>query len=232
MFRHTLGCVVAPLVVMATLAGSASAQFNVTIDVSFTPETSALRGQSNFFQTRTDGGTSGGQLDGVESPGATIQFAEVFPPPSIADFLQFGYFGLMETRDEAGDVIDTSVVVALRQQTLDRGIIPGVGQTIHEIFDSLEFNEAQLVDAMSNEFDSDEYFALGNQVFNTPVARGDISIPSIARLGNTLNLIAFIGGDDGTLGVDVGDLGVIVTPTPGPAAMLGLGGLVMLRRRR
>lgn len=232
MSHHTLGRIVAPLAVIAAIAGSASAQFEVTIDVSFSPEQSSLRGQSNFFQTRTDSGTSGGQLDGVGFPGTTIQFTELFPPPSIADFLQFGYFGLMETRDGKDQVIDTSLVVALRQQPLDRGITPGVGQTIQEIFDSLVYNEAQLVDAMSNEFDSEEFFALGDQVSNSALGRGDIGIPSIARAGETLNLIAFIGGDSGELGVDVGDLGVIVTPTPGAAALFGLSGVAMLRRRR
>lgn len=232
MSHHTLGRVIAPLAVIAATAGSASAQFDVTINMGFTPELSSLRGQSNFFQTRTDGGTSGGQLDGVGFPGATIQFTEVFPPPSIADFLQFGYFGLMETRDDAGEITDTSLVVALRQQPLDRGIAPGVGQTIQDIYESLVYNEAQLVDAMSNEFDSEEFFALGNEVGGSAISRGNIGIPSIARPGETLNLIAFIGGDSGELGVDVGDLGVIVTPTPGAAALLGLSGVAMLRRRR
>jgi hypothetical protein len=232
MSHHTIGRFVAPLAVVAAIAGSASAQLDVTINVSFTPERSSLRGQSNFFQTRTDGGTSGGQLDGVSFPGASIQFTEIFPPPSIADFLQFGYFGLMETRDEAGAVIDTSLVVALRQQPLDRGFTPGVGQSIQDIFAALVYNEAQLVDAMSNEFDTDEFFALGNEVGGSAIGRGDIGIPSIARPGETLNLIAFIGGDDGVLGVDVGDIGVIVTPTPGATALLGLSGAAMLRRRR
>jgi hypothetical protein len=218
--RVVAACGVALVAGVVGVAAADEVTLPVTLD---SPSTGSyrLRGQSAFLVQQTGGGTSGGQLDGVESPGATISFTEVFPPPTLNDYLTFSYFGLIETLDDQGEVSDLSLVVALQP-----GV--GIGQSVGDLFAGMD--EATLVTAMQG-FDTPEFFALMDAVNGAAFARGVIEIPPLGRAGETLHLVAFTGGPDGNLGVAVGSLRDITVPAPG-GALLGLAGLVVLRRRR
>ncbi len=193
-------------------AGVANADY-VTINVGLDSLATGkyhLRGQSAFLQTRTSSGTSGGQLDGVESGGATIQFNEAFPPPTLSDYLGFAYFGILETLDDSDAVIDTSLIVAF-----DSG--SGVGQAISDTF---PYNEATLVNALTTSFDSAEFLDMLGLVPSNATTLGDIAVPPIGRPGTVLNLVAFTGGLNGDLGVTVGTLGMSVVPEPATCLLL------------
>lgn len=181
-----------------------------------------LTGQSAFIVVQTGGSTSGGQLDGVESPGATIVYNEVFPPPSLSDYLTFGYFGLVETLDAGGDVVDLSLVMALRS-----GV--GTGQAIGDLFAGQD--EATLVAAFQTP-DSPEFLSMLDAVAMSAFAQGDVGIPPIGRPGETLTLVAFTDGLDGTLGVGVGTLSDTTVPAPAGACVFGAAALAYVRRRR
>lgn len=181
-----------------------------------------LMGQSAFFVVQSAGSTSGGQLDGVESPGGVLEFDEVFPPPSLSDYLRFGYFGLIETLDDNGDVTDRSLVMALQS-----GV--GVGQAIGDLFAGRD--EATLVGAFQTH-DSPEFLGMLDDALVAPFAQGVVEIPPIGRAGETLTLVAFIGGPDGTLGMGVGTLRDITVPAPGAALFGAVSILAAARRRR
>ena len=83
-----------------------------------------------------------------QSGTTSISFTELFPPASLADYLGFAYFGIMQTRDIFDDVIDTSLIIAYAAGS-------GVGQTVGDTF---PYTEAELVDALTNSFDSPEFF--------------------------------------------------------------------------
>lgn len=212
------------LVAAGVLASSAAADvvtLSVTLD---SPGGGSYRlaGQSAFVVVLTNGSTSGGQLDGVESPGGTIVYSEVFPPPLINDYLTFGYFGLIETLDAGGDVIDTSLVMAL-----DPGV--GIGQTIGDLFSGLD--EEALVAALQT-FDSPEFLSLLDTLPGAAFAQGDVALPTIGRPGETLTLVAFRDGAGGHLGVGVGTLSDSTVPTPGGACVLIVASAALGRRRR
>lgn len=193
----------------------------VTINVSLdgpADGTYQLSGQSAFIQTRTDSGTSGGQLDGVQSGGTAISFTELFPPASLADYLGFAYFGIMQTRDIFDDVIDSSLIIAYAAGS-------GVGQTVGDTF---PYTEAELVSALTGSFDSPEFFDMLDKVPTNASTLGEITIPPIGRPGTELDLVAFIGGPDGDLGVKVGTLGVTVVPEPSTIGLSLIAGMVLL----
>lgn len=218
---------------LAVLAARASADV-VTIDVTLDPYVYLnqdddlvegnyeLTGQSAYLQYHTSSSTSGGQLDGVVSGGTSISYTEVFPPPSLSDYLEFAYFGLVETYDENSDLLDTSFVVALAP-----GI--GVGLTVADLF---TYTEAQLVVAMGTSFDSPEFFDIMGEVSNLASARGVIGVPPVAQVGEVLDLIAFVGGVNGTVGVKIGTLATTVVPEPASLGLLSIASLALLRRRR
>ena len=64
---------------------------------------------------------------------------------------------------------------------------------------------------------------------------GTIAVPPIGQTGTSLDLVAFIGGPDGDLGVKVGTLQVTVVPEPS-TLVLGIAGLAglgcVIRRNR
>lgn len=202
-----------------------------------------LAGQSAYYNTRTGGFTTGGQLDGFttfdsENGPFEAQYIEVFPEVNLTDYLQFGYFGVLETVtfDAAlGETVtDRSLVVAGRFGVLD-------GQTIDQIFPFMSENE--LVDALVNGFDSPEFFAALSSVSGNPNLLGDIHLTQreqggvieIVRQGESIGLYALLGGVNGDEAVDIGYLATAVLreiPTPSSFALAVLAGLVAGRRRR
>jgi len=196
-----------------------------------------LEGQSAYLQSRTNSGTSGGQLDGITSnSGFGIYYAEIFPEANITDYLTFGYFGIIDTHEfiEIGradfldQIVDTSMIMALQ---------PGVGIGAKvEDFNTNGYDEATLVAALTGSFDSTEFLDLLDDWGSFPSRQGAIGLPQVPVAGETLDLIAFIGGANGDEGVKVGELNTTITrrdiPTPGATALLGLAGIAALRRRR
>lgn len=200
---------------LVLLTGTALAD-TVTIDVQLdSPDNGSYRlsGQSAFIQTQTGASTSGGQLDGVQSPGTSISFEEVFPPPTLADYVGFAYFGILQTLDEFDEVIDTSLVVAFNAGS-------GVGTLISDTF---PYDEATLVAAFTSIDDSPEFLDMLGLVPANASTLGDTAVPPVGRPGTFLDLVAFIGGDDGDVGVKIGTLGVTVVPEPSTLALLGIG---------
>jgi MYXO-CTERM domain-containing protein len=206
----------------------------ITIDVnlfSFEGYTHKLVGQSAFVQEMTNGGSSGGQLDSVMSPGASLVFEEIFPPPTIDGYLTFSYFGLVETYDSLDVLVATNLVVGLINNPVNI-----VGFPVGYVDD--------LVAALGSSFDSPEFFDFKNQL-SDPDFHGVHAIPSIARDGVTLNLVSFnapgVYGEaeeDYYFGTIIGTLAVTVEPSaeaiPEPAslALASLASLALLRRRR
>lgn len=214
------------LTVLAGLAGTASADsvsIDGTLDAPDAGGSYTLIGQSAFFVTTAGGFSSGGQLDGVGSGAFGIGYEELFPPPSITDYQRFGYVGLMETYDGAGDLADVSLVVAMQPGF-------GVGMTIGDVLSGLD--EATLVAGISGSFDSPEFFDLLFAAVGSPDTSGNVALPTVPLPGDTLTLVAFTGGANGDLGVAVGTLSVTITPAPGALGLIGAGGLVAARRRR
>lgn len=210
-----------------------------------------LAGQSAFIQTRTNGGTSGGQLDGAAGFG-NIQFTEVFPPPQITDYISFSYLGIADLlgTDSNGDpvVLDRSVVIAYQ---------PGVAEGLR-VEDLFPYTEATLVSQFTTQSDSPEFLDMAfSQVGGQADTSGLISVlqtdchntffcdgPTQIQNGEYLDLIAFIGGANGDEGVVIGTLGFGLTralnvgpsavPVPAAAWLFGSGllGLMGAARRK
>ncbi len=196
-----------------------------------------LRGQSFFFQARTNSGTSGGQLDGVTSFDSQtavheISFGEAFPGPLLQDYLRFGYFGVVERveQDHHGDdvIVDQSFVLAAR------GAVDGM--TFESLFTGMD--EATLVTALTTQFDSPEFFQATDVVTNSAAMQGDIRLidwVTEIRPGERLSLYGFF--DDGTgaqVARSIGFMDFTMRRIPGPS-VLGLAGAAMvmgIRRRR
>lgn len=208
---------------MSIVGASCASADTVTLHVELDGHASGayqLTGQSAMYANMTSGSTSGGQLDGLTSGSAMIGYTEVFPPPSLADYLTFGYFGRIITLDDAGASLDTSMIVALQPGA-------GIGQTIDGLLGVDD--EATLVAALAG-FDSPEFFNLLSAASGSAISNGVIGVPPIGRSGETLDLIAFIGGAHGDEGVKVGEFSFTVVPAPSSA--LGLLSIAALRRRR
>lgn len=199
-----------------------------------------LAGQSAYYNTRTGGFTTGGALDGLTSTDSfhDITFAEVFPEPSLTDYLRFGYFGVLETVFDDGtgeQVLDRSLIVAGQFGAFE-------GMTISAILPFL--TESELVDALVSDFDSPQFFsalfsAIGNNDLlgdQTLFLQTDPNLPTqTVRFGETLGLYAFIGGDDGSEALQVGNLSssvLRIVPAPSAASLLVLAGALAARRRR
>lgn len=196
----------------------------VTIDVSLDTlllERYELAGQSAFSQTRVGSGTSGSQLDGVKSGGTSISFTELSPPPSLGDYLDFAYFGIIERRNDTNSVIDTSLIIAYTAGS-------GLGELVSDTF---PYTEAELVAALTGGFDSPEFLDMLDLVPANTTTRGAIAVPPIGRPGEVLDLIAFIGGDDGDVGVKVGTLAVQVVPEPSTLGLLVTGFVALFATR-
>jgi hypothetical protein len=207
-----------------------------------------LRGQSAYISTRTNSGSTGGQLDSITSFSSAdsffeISFVEAFPEEILTDYLSFGYFGVIETvitspgQDE--QIVDTSLVIA--------GAYPFVleGLRIDEILPVA--SESELVPALTNSFDSPEFFSIldSHALHSNPDLLGDIGLGFVdlsqsntvqsVRDAGILTLYAFKGGDKGDQAVNVGYLTTGITrvvPAPASAAILALSGLAAARRRR
>lgn len=219
------------------LAGTLHAQQLVTLDVSldFIPLTNSFgdpvegyyltTGQSAFIQSRTSSGTSGGAMDGISSSNTQIQFFEVFPPPTLEDYLTFSYFGIVESYDENGLLFDRSLIAAFQPGTAEGLLADGY----------FGYTESDLVTAFAN-FDSPEFFNVLSLFSGAPFeTSGTIALPDTGRPGDTLDLIAFTGGPNGDLGVRVGSLSMQVTqviPEPTSLILSLAGTLTLLRRRR
>jgi hypothetical protein len=183
----------------------------------FQTEYYRFRGQSVYFSNRTNGLTTGGQLDGFDCRSDDlaqfrINFFEVFPEVELTDYLTFGYFGIVETYilvdtdgdgiEDAEQVTDTSFVMAVRD-----GL--GEGTKVEDYFPNLD--EATLVTALTTTFDSPEFFEALFAATENPDLRGDIGLNQ-ANAGFTTNirpfeqlsLVAFRGGDNGDEGRALG----------------------------
>lgn len=210
-----------------------------------------LAGQSAFIQTRTSSSSSGGQLDGAAGLGE-IQFLEVFPPPLLTDYISFSYLGIADLlgTDSNGDpvVLDRSIVIAYQ---------PGVAEGLR-IEDLFPYTEATLVSQFTTQFDSAEFLDMAfTQVGGQANTSGLISVqqtdchnttmcdaPTQIQFGETLDLIAFIGGENGDEGVVIGTLEFSMVqmlnvspsavPVPAAAWLFGSGllGLIGAARRK
>lgn len=196
---------------------------NVTLD---TPGLNSyeLTGQSAFIQYRSFDSTSGGQLDGASSPGASISFTEFFPPPSLSDYLTFAYFGRVHTLDQTLAITDTSFILAMPASVMTPGM------KVEDIFPS--YNEATLVSALGTNDSAEFLDLLSNQVPNTLYLHGTFDIPALNLVGDELELVAFIGGVNGDEGVSIGKMTVTVIPEPASLILLAGGSLLMISRRR
>ncbi len=204
-----------------------------------------LTGQSAFLQFLQNSGSSGGQLDGAIGFDI-INFIEAFPPIDLEEYLTYGYFGVIELvgTDSNDDevVITQSVVVGFRGDAVN----DPVGQSFFDVFN---LDLSVVLNKLTTEFDSDEFFDLmgfvssnfDNQattgLFNLlidPNTNTGISTP--VRPGEELRLIAFFGGN-GDQGVDVGRIDftqsrITTIPEPTSALLLaGMGSMLLLRRR-
>lgn len=223
---------------------------SITIGVSLdAPDQSALpgsyrvlRGQSAYLSFRTANATSGGQLDGWDSNTGfgEITFTEVFPESNLTDYLTFGYFGVVETytleEDDDGNLFEV-----LSDQSVIVGAFGSfaVGASIQDVIPGLD--EATLLNALLNSFDSPEFFQALDAVGSDPGLQATIGLvdstsgtPQEIRGGENLRLISFSGGIAGEEGIDVGYLYTTVSrvPAPGAITVLTLAGLAASRRRR
>ena len=182
-----------------------------------------LIGQTSFFWTFSTGGlVTTNLLEGVGSGAGGVSFDDFFPPAHISEYANFGYFGRIITRDASGGVIDVSFIGAFAQGE-------GVGQEVDKYFAG--HSESVLVNALDS-FDSPEFFDTLFTAENDPRTHGAIKVTPIGRPGDTLDLVAFIGGEFGDIGVKIGTLTMEVVPAPGAAALLAIAGVAGTRRRR
>lgn len=205
-------------------AGQAATADQVTLTVNLDAPPGGvytLTGQSSMLLTTTGGTSSGGQLDGVSSGGASIGYTEAFPPPQLTDYQNFGYFGRIITADPNGPA-DVSMVVALQP-----GV--GIGQQIGDVFAGQD--EATLVAALDTN-DSPEFFALQSAILGSADSLGVVELPTVPRTGETLDLVAFIGGANGDLGVKVGDFHFAIVPEPMTGLTLLMVGVAIAGGRR
>ena len=206
-----------------------------------------LAGQSAFMQTRTGSLTSSGQLDGATGLGH-ILFTEGSPPALLSDYLTYSYLGVVEFHgtDVNGDpvLLDQSIVIAFQPGTAE-------GFRLDELFPA--YTESALVTAFTTSFDSPEFLDMAfTQVVGQPGTSGAIAVqqtdchgtlscdfPTQVQVGDTLDLIAFIGGAGGDEGVLIGriDFGVLRqlnVPEPSSLSLFAVGafGLYAAGRRR
>ncbi len=204
-----------------------------------------LTGQSAFLQTLEFYGTSGGQLDGAVG-GDVITYTEAFPPTDLTEYLTYAYFGVIElvgTDSNLNEVVlERSLVVGFREPA------DAVGQSIVDLFG---YERSVIVDALTTAFDSDEFFDIMSMVSNDPATNAQMGLltltldpdvfvsdpPHHVRSDEGLFLVAFLGGAEGDLGVEVGSIGYTVTritiiPEPASATLLGGLGMWLLARRR
>lgn len=219
--------------------------YGIDIEFDGKPTYYRLTGQSAFLQALEFYGTSGGQLDGAVG-GDLITFTEVFPPTDLTEYLTYAYFGVIELVGTDGSdnevVLERSLVVGYREPA------DVVGQSIFDLFG---YERSAIVDALTTAFDSDEFFDIMSLVSNDPATNAQTGLltltldpdvfvsdpPVHIRSGEGLFLVAFFGGAEGDLGVEVGSIGYTVTritiiPEPASATLLGGLGLLLLTRRR
>jgi hypothetical protein len=186
-----------------------------------------LLGQSANFSTRTNSGTSGGLLDGVTSPGQVFAFTEFFPADGVADYQTFGYYGRVIAADpndpnvpvdpnapvdpncpaDPNNAVDPRISFVMAFQPGE-----GVGLRIGDYFAGRK--EHCLVQALST-FDSPEFLSILETIGQVPACNGLIELPNLPRAGETLDLVAFIGGPDGDLGVKIGEFSYSIVRAPG-----------------
>lgn len=219
----TSGTAAAFVLAAGVCAATASADIvSISVNLDY-PSTGEYRltGQSANILTRTDGLSTGGALDNITSGSSTIGYEELFPAANLTDYLTFGYFGRLETHD-GDNVLDTSLIMAFQA-----GV--GQGHRIDDFFSA--HNEATLVSALAG-FDTPEFFDTLSSVTDSPLTNGVVELPTIGRPGDTLDLIAFVGGPDGDMGVKVGELHFAIIPSPAPITLGAMALAAGLRRRR
>ena len=189
---------------------------------------SELVGQSAFITRRASGGASGDPLFSVTPPGDFIEYEEIFPEASLEDYLTFGYFGVLQTRDQFTfgrvDFISTFLPGTYDENTTVSFFF-GIDDTI---------DLAQIFNETPDSADSPEFAAMSVFFFNSSdTVMGDIALPTldIPRLGQTLDIVAFFGV--GGTAIKIGELSVAVVPEPSTLALVGIFavGLAMRRNR-
>ena len=207
-----------------------------------------LAGQSAWIETRSTGSSSSGLLDGVYLMGATIEF-ESPPAPSLTDYLTFSYVGIYQRQlfDASGNpVIDRSLVIGFADRNA------ALGRRLDEVFPSISYTEATLVDAMTNQIDAPEFLDIafnhvaGQVATSSPIGLYEVTcydefscnFPRRVRSTGDLYLIAFTGGPNGDLGDDIGIVSysihqITVIPEPGTSLLMaiGLAGMSSFGRR-
>jgi len=209
-----------------------------------------LTGQSAYIQTRASSGTSGGQLNDATGFGQ-IDYTEIFPPALLTDYQTYSYIGVVDLHgtDSNGDpvVLDRSIVIAFQPSVAE-------GLRIDQLF-LVSYTEAMLVSQFTTQNDSPEFLDMAfYHVGGLTNTSGNLSVlytdchntfscdpQTQIQFGDTLDLIAFIGGANGDEGVVIGtiDSGLTrslnVGPVPEPetyAMMLAGLGLLGWRLRR
>ncbi len=187
-----------------------------------------LEGQSAFLTYRTSSSTSGGPLNNVSEPGTVIQYEEGFPEPAITDYQTFGYFGIVGSYDEENNLLNRSFVATFLPGSYDSTLTT----TFFTNFD-FEYSEDDgvLADAFGT-FDSPEFLNLLDNFASYTGVLGDIALPTVPEAGQTMDLVAFIGGVDGYEARKIGEVAVSVIPEPSTLALLGVFGAVLATRRK
>lgn len=201
-----------------------------------------LTGQSAYYNTRTGSFATGNQLDGLTSYDAEVEdfqiiYTEFFPETNLTDYLQFGYFGVVETVSDTGNgetILASTLIVAGHFSEVE-------GQTIDAILPF--FSVSGLVNALIGGFDTDEFFDALFSAVGNPALMGDITLyqfdggqaVDVLRYGQGLGLFAFIGGDNGDEAVAIGSLETSVlriVPTPSTIALGAVACFISASRRR
>ncbi|MFG0326183.1 MAG: hypothetical protein ACF8SC_02805 [Phycisphaerales bacterium JB037] len=235
--------------VVATSASASDDFVTITVDLPFPAGTGPgdgvfyrLAGQSAFYSLRTGSFTTGGLLDGLGSSASLqdISFQEFFPEVQLTDYLEFGYFGVLETVVDGAlgeEVVDRSLVVAGQAAIFE-------GLPISSILPFL--TESELVDALTGGFDTPQFFDALFSAVGNPDLLGDLTLlqqafpgapTDLIRDGESLGLYGFIRSVPGEedQAVWIGGLSATVlrvVPAPTAAGVWLVGGLAAARRRR
>lgn len=225
-------------IAVAGLAAGANAQITVNGAVESFDSTANVSASNGFF---SDGAGDFFTADGnfgsfVNYSGGDGNFfaamdinGEGGPVPQILSFDTIDISGftdlqltvdLAEDDDGSNEDWDTADFVDF-QASIDGGAFFNILE-IESIGDGDPFNTAPAIDTNGDGFGDGTTLTDTFQTF----------LADIAGTGSTLDLRAVISLDSGDEDIAIDNVGVTGVPTPGAAALLGLGGLAAARRRR